>query len=104
MLKRLLMPAAAALIFGAVSAIPQPAAAATFISGAATATQSNAQTVSDVVEVRRRGRHHRAHRHHRRWRGPSFSYGRYYAPRAYYARRCGYVVRPHRGRVVYRCW
>ena len=104
MLKRLLMPAAAALIFGAVSAIPQPAAAATFISGAATATQSNAQTVSDVVEVRRRGRHYRAHRHHRRWRAPSYSFGHYYAPRAYYAPRCGYTWNPRRHRQVWRCW
>lgn len=101
MIKRLMIPAAAALVFGAVAATPQPAAA-TYISGAATATQSNAQTVSDVVEVRRRGRH-RSHRRHYGHRHRGYSFG-YYAPRAYYAPRCGYVVRPHRGRVVYRCW
>lgn len=97
MIKRLMIPAAAALIFGAVSAIPQPAAA-NYISGAATATQSNAQTVSDVVEVRRRSRHH-GHRH-RGWA----PYAYYYAPRAYYAPVCGYKWNHRRHRMVWRCW
>lgn len=101
MIKRLMIPAAAALVFGAVAATPQPAAA-NYISGAATATQSNAQIVSDVIEVRRRGRH-RSHRRHYGHRHRGYSFG-YYAPRAYYAPRCGYTWSWRRHRNIWRCW
>lgn len=101
MIKRLVLAAAAALTLGAFVAAPAPAQAAS-IATPAGAAQLNVQAASDVVQVRRRWRRHRGHhhgwRHHRRWRAPHFAY-------RYYARpRCGYVVRPHRGRVVYRCW
>lgn len=104
MLKRLLLPAAAAAIgLGAAVFQPAPANAAS-IAGAASFTHSQAQTVSDIVEVSRRHRH--AHRHHGRHHHRHHHYARpfYFAPYAYAPRRCGYVWNHRLYQHVWRCW
>ena len=99
MFKRVLIPAVAALAFGAAAAMPQTAAA-NYLSAAAAATQINAQNTSDVIEVRRRHRHHHHHGHRHHWRGHHFAWGPVYvAPR-----RCGHVWSHRQHRHVWRCW
>jgi hypothetical protein len=95
MISRIVLVAAAAFTLGAFAAAPAPAQAAALAAPAVSAL--NADAASNVVEVRHRKRWRRAWRHYRRWHAPHFAY--YYAPR-----HCGYVWRPHRGRLVYRCW
>jgi hypothetical protein len=99
MLKRLLLPAAAAL-FGAAALFSAPANA-TWAAAPAAVTHSQAQNVSDVIEVRDRHRRH-GHRHHRHWH--PYAFAPYYGSYAYYPRRCGYVWSPRHYRHVYRCW
>lgn len=97
MFNRVLLPAIAALAFGAAAVMPQPAAASN-LSAAAAATQINAQETSNVIDVRRRHRHWHGHHHH--WRGRHFAWGpTYFAPR-----RCGHVWSWRQHRHVWRCW
>jgi hypothetical protein len=100
MLKRFLIPLAAAFALAASAFYAQPAAAASWIGGAATATHTAQTELSDVVDVR----------HRRSWRRyawgvpfvlpytyyayPSWHY-RYFGP---YKRRCAYTA------YGYSCW
>jgi hypothetical protein len=104
MLKRVLIPAVAALAFGAAAAMPQPASANS-LSVAAAATQINAQQTSNVIDVRRgrrghHGHHHHGHHHHHHWRGAYAWSPYYFAP----ARSCGYRWSYRQHRHVWRCW
>jgi hypothetical protein len=112
MLKSIILPAAAALLLGAVAVAPAPASAH-WASATAAANQENAQAASDVVQVQRRFRGHwrgggwrGAH-----WRGGGWRRGFWLgapfiaaAPFAYASPRCGWVWSPRRARNVWRCW
>ena len=100
MLKRFVLPAAAAAVLGAAVFAPT-SANAYWASTPASVTHGNAQGVSDVIEVRRRGRHHSRHRH---WHRRHFARPYFYAPYAYAPRRCGYVWNHRLYRNVWACW
>jgi hypothetical protein len=117
MLKPWILSGVAALAFGAVLALPQSASANW--SGAAAANLANAEGLSEVVDVRWRGRgvHWRGGRgvHWRggHWRGGGIWWGApliaapllWGAPYAFAApQRCGWVWSPRRVRNVWRCW
>lgn len=119
MLKTLILTGVAALFFGTVLVLPQPASANW--AAAAAANQATAQGLSDVIEVQRRVHVSVGPRWHgARWGGwgPRWHGGAWWgapvvaapfvwgAPYAWAAapQRCGWVWSPRRARNVWRCW
>lgn len=101
MTNRMLLSAAAALLFGAMAFAPEPAAAH-WAGAPASATHASQAELSDVVNVHRRGRRH--YYGYYGWGAP-FAYPYYpYYHRPYAGRRCGWVWSPRHYRHVWRCW
>jgi hypothetical protein len=102
MLNRMVLPAAAAAIVATFAFAPAPANAS-WTSAPASVTHADVQSISDVIEVRKRKRHHRQSRRHHRRHGPYYAAPHFFAPYAQ-PRRCGYVWSGRAHRNIWRCW